>query len=155
MVLLDEDCPESLRRHFQEQLEPRLRINVNTGVPDIGLIRSDYLLSLNPDSGDRILPRQLLPPNAFTSFEELKDSHGDEHWIYNHIIVISHMWQTPNHPDPYGNTLRIVQQKLKKNKNIIDFDNVYGMFWDYMSLYQGIDPRETQGKVRRKVETRL
>ena len=37
---------ESLQHHFKIELEPKLRNG------DIALIRSDYILSLNPDSND-------------------------------------------------------------------------------------------------------
>ena len=89
-------------------------------------------------------PRQnLIPKEAFISFEHLQDQAKKVEIFsspYDFIIAISHIWLTEPHPDPYCTTLRTIQNGLKDYHYIKEKGWVFGIFWDYMSLYQHIDP---------------
>ena len=51
------------------------------------------------------------------------------------------MWQTSRHPDPFGDTLITVQNMLKNRLGRrADGGKLFGIFWDYMSIYQRDDP---------------
>ena len=111
------------------------------------LINADYLLKLSAQGG-RLPRRQELPPEAvFTGVV-------DENVV---VIVLSYCWQTAEHPDPDGDTLRDLclflwfvhatrhkkraykerEKDTWKAKNLHNIgDRKVVVFWDYCSLYQ-------------------
>ena len=134
---------EDVNGYIEHMLEPLLENG------EIALIDSRWLCGV-----DRIPPRQLLPKEAIISFKDMKDN-IQKQWgshvftAYDFIVPISHMWLTPLHPDPYGTTLQTVHQKLQRLHN--NFDGMcYGVLWDYMSLYQRVDPSNPETTFRSK-----
>jgi len=48
------------------------------------------------------------------------------------VLVLSHAWQTPFHPDPHGTTLAAMRSYLD---TVGDADGC-GLFWDFLSIHQ-------------------
>jgi len=91
--------------------------------------------------------RQQLPDAAFVPFERViraTQEQLDESFAELPIAALSYMWLDPAHPDPQGDTLRLLASHLKKQTKF------KAIFWDYMSLYQHYN-----GGERTTEETRL
>lgn len=71
-------------------------------------------------------------PEAFLSVDDLIEG-SDPEWTSDNwpIIVMTYMWLDPKHPDPRGQMLQLLVNKLKTL-----VDGRWGIFWDYASLYQ-------------------
>lgn len=81
-----------------------------------------------------------LPPRAMIDIVELKSIYqtmGKEPGQSNPlpIIAISHFWRTREHPDPEGETFRLVVETLNDYWSMFNTEDM-GIFIDYCSLYQ-------------------
>lgn len=99
----------------------------------LALLDSSWLLDFAATRG-RIDIRQKLPSEAFLSCEEVIRASSAGRGNKLAIIVVSHMWLEPQHPDPKGTTLQAIAKELKAQtkRELCRF----GVFWDYASLYQ-------------------
>ena len=75
----------------------------------VRLLDARFLLSL-ADRGELVKPREALPEIAFMSHEDLKANSRPSELP---IIVISAMWLSPDHPDPYGAHLARLASALR------------------------------------------
>lgn len=97
----------------------------------------NYIVSLSLfDFPMLIMPCQALPDVAFFSYDELRERGVPS------ILAISHMWLSPQHPDPFGDTLFLIAKYFSKamstenpKESRSDSDGL-PVFWDYASLYQ-------------------
>ena len=103
----------------------------------------DFVNNNNNKDDTLVLPyRQKLPRDAHYTLDQLKELTNIE------IVVISHMWLHPQHPDPKGTTLRLLAEKLETiyattaRYSIQQFNHEPGIavFFDWCSLYQHPDP---------------
>jgi len=122
------------------------------GLYPVRLLRMSWLL----EQRDLILPkRQDLPEEAFISPERLrrvwnKSGKGGEHdWVLP-IVAVSSAWDTPEHPDPTGARLKLVQDTLRHEQSKYTRVNMtfrgckdMGVFWDWPSLFQA-DPSKSE-----------
>ena len=112
-------------------LRERLRDN------SIRLVRCSWLRSAEADAafsrgplGEVIVKRrQDLPYEAFVPAAEAADMLRRDD---RSVLALSQAWQTPQHPDPHGNTLKAVRNYLNTER---DTDSC-GLFWDFLSIYQ-------------------
>lgn len=94
----------------------------------IALIDVDWLV----DSIDTTRPvprRQELPFEALVKLDDLENGIDD-------VIVLSYMWLTSEHPDPDGAALQLLLRALRCFISSSERQPRYGVFWDYLSLYQ-------------------
>jgi hypothetical protein len=93
----------------------------------IALVRAEWLVG--PAAGPRLVRRQELPAEAFVPAEEAAAmlDRGDRS-----LLVVSHAWMTPSHPDPLGVTLRALQAYVRAE----DARRGCACFVDYCSLMQ-------------------
>lgn len=121
-----------------EKIEPILKSQ------SVALIDVDWLISFK---GIRVPCRQGLPQDAFISLTDL--SFG-----FDSVIVLSYMWQSIEHPDPDGCTLRLLQRALRlyKNGETISRDDRLGIFWDFCSLHQNPRTPEEENLFREGLE---
>ena len=105
----------------------------------IRLVRVDYLLKLDDAA---ILPRrQDLPESAFLSHEQVQQlprglSVASGRGL--RILVVSHAWLQPDHPDPRGETLQLLARVLTEYAKGWGKEKGgrYGVFLDFCSLFQ-------------------
>ena len=73
--------------------------------------------------------RQDLPEAAFHTTEEaaVMLERGNRS-----VLVLSHCWQTVNHPDPQGITLAATRRYLRSDPTL----KTCALFWDFLSLHQ-------------------
>lgn len=74
------------------------------------LIDARYLIKLAAAEGGILRRRQDLPQKAFLTLRQLKrivDYGG------LHVLVVSYPWLQPDHPDPRGETLRLLARVLQ------------------------------------------
>ncbi len=125
----------------------------------VALLKATWIISLHEKTKRPLKRRQDLPAAAFFNVDELRRMHGKSKAIVGKghrfefkpvpIVAVSHFWRTPEHPDPEGETLRMVATQLKsllterfssgstaRELGLRDF----GVFWDFGSLHQ--KPRE-------------
>lgn len=117
--------------HGGDQVETCLRSH------SLALLDARYIVGLwdrFPSSQLPLPRRQDLPRAAFLSVDELKSS-GCPHGGLP-IVVVSCPWLSPHHPDPKGDSLRLVAMALKL---ICTNGKKYGVFWDYGSMMQPED----------------
>lgn len=127
--------------HWQgELLEPALASGA------VALLDAGWLLKLAQSGRDaRIQPLQALPYEAFVSIDELRaETDGGFHLP---IIVLSYTWLHPLHPDPNGETLRLLGRLLPA---FIRRHARWGVFWDVASLLQ--HPDASNGVLRSAAE---
>lgn len=107
----------------------------------VQLVRLSFLLKLAKEGGV-LKRRQELPAEAFIGADELLVVYESPGLLNDRdnvlpIIAISHTWCTPSHPDPHGDTLKVVAAALEReNEKYIEFFSEMGVFWDWSSLYQ-------------------
>ena len=75
--------------------------------------------------------RQALPPEAFISVDELRQSTFAH---YLPILVISAPWLHPGHPDPLGFNLTLLAAALKHYTR--GANSRWGVAWDFCSVHQ-------------------
>ena len=75
------------------------------------MLDASWLIELAAKPGGTILRRQDLPPEAFVSVDELKAAGRIDFSL--RIILCSYPWMHPKHPDPRGETLRLLARVLR------------------------------------------
>ena len=101
------------------------------GDSPVRLIDAKFIIRLS-ESGGRFMRRQQLPESAFMSLPRLQSMTD----VVNRrlaIVVVSHPWLQPDHPDPKGENLRRLANHLAQYRS--RYTNV-GVFLDFMSLHQ-------------------
>ena len=110
------------------------------------LIDAAYIISL-ARSRDAIMPRrQDLPPAAFVPLSAMHRWSRARGGCLN-VVVVSHAWLQPDHPDPKGDNLRLLGRALElwlEGSRTMSLQggpggagcNFIGVFLDYMSLHQ-------------------
>ena len=97
------------------------------------------------------LPKRgdLLPPEATITVAELRQIAMASSCSYGAlpVIALSHFWRTKEHPDPDGETLRLVISALEQHWSEFEGRGVtdLGIIIDWCALWQA--PRETPEKV--------
>lgn len=128
-----------------EELVSALEYDEALGDSPVALVDARYLISL-ADQG-RILPRrQELPATAFVSIAALKQM-SSYFMAALPIVVVSHPWLEPFHPDPKGSTLRLLAKALRLMCQRCDC----AVFLDFVSLHQ----KGAQGEERTPSEMAL
>ena len=133
-----------------KSIEPILRSGA------IALLDAEWVVKLAANKGV-LAPRQLLPPEAFATVEEViaATTDGDPFATSLPIICISYPWLTPDHPDPFGENLA----KIGKALRLMLAEEVkrcprYFVMWDWASLHQH-QGRPENGKRRLEMENVL
>ena len=94
--------------------------------------------------------RQELPADAFIRVAELEAHEFEEYDVGRvAVVAVSYAWETPEHPDPCGNTLLMIAEALEacyllkaagesdeEVNKYVDFPDEVGVFLDYCSLCQ-------------------
>ncbi|CAE7947625.1 NLRC5, partial [Symbiodinium sp. KB8] len=102
----------------------------------IRLLRGSFLQKMHQD-GKVWRRRQEMPDEAFVSALELRKWREDLPFRMKHrIIILSHVWETMEHPDPLG-------FQLGKMMTVPDIDSSW-WFVDFMSLFQFYRDRPEQ-----------
>ena len=130
-----------------EELVSALEYDEELGDSPVALVDARYLISLADQGG--ILPRrQQLPTTAFVSIAALKRMSSSSSFMAAlPIVVVSHPWLEPFHPDPKGSTLRLLAKALRLMCQRCDC----AVFLDFVSLHQ----KGAQGEERTPSETAL
>jgi hypothetical protein len=118
------------------ELEPSLESGA------IALVNASWLVEYAADASNIICYRQQLPAQAFLTLEQVRSATRDGYYGGFHIIALSYMWLHPSHPDPKGTTLRTLAAMLQSYLD--DGFPVWGVFWDFVSLYQHSSPHTGQ-----------
>lgn len=116
-------------------IEPYLRNMKDADEPPIALLDAEWLVRFaSSDQGTRkrLLPRQLVPRDAFLPISKLKRALDPDSTL--RVICVSHMWLHPSHPDPYGWNLWKVSQALQRL--LENWGGPFGVIWDFASLHQ-------------------
>lgn len=116
-----------------DRLEPWLESGA------IALLSVEWILQTARNSTQyRLDHRDNLPLEAFCLLEDLQ-SLGEMTRLP--IVVLSHMWLSPEHPDPHGAIFHYVADALDSLCHEKLVFKSFGVFWDYASLYQHPDPK--------------
>jgi len=114
----------------------------------VALVRADWLIKL-AESGGTLKRRQDLPEEAFVGVQELKDAGSgclsdvgfpelEGEWL--RVIVLSYPWLQPGHPDPHGESLRLVAKALnlyvQDSLGYANSGRPYGVLIDFTALPQ-------------------
>ena len=139
------------------ELDAALAVDAVHGQASVRLVDAAYIVKLASKKGALLPRRQDLPESAFLSHDQLKalpsGFHGGRARASLRIIVVSHAWLQPNHPDPHGETLRMLAKVL------IEFTKGwrqhkggrYGVFLDFCSIFQ----KGRDGEERTSMEAAL
>jgi len=107
--------------------------------PPVALIRADFLVEFATTSAS-CPARQDLPEEAFVTLQELQAAtHAMSPGLHGAglpILVLSYPWLTKTHPDPFGAHLKRIAELLK---TYVRPGDTWGVFWDFMSMYQHPD----------------
>lgn len=114
----------------------------NSNAPLIALLSAQWLIQFATSDNAVLSRRQDLPAHAFLTLQDLQRL---TNWDSLPIICLSYMWLTPKHPDPRGDTLRLVGKALHAYCGTRE----YGVFWDFCSLFQH-DRTEEEQKLFKK-----
>ena len=98
----------------------------------VRLIDAHHLIKL-AEGGGRLVHRQKLPEEAFLSPETLTQM-GRGPGGSLRVVVVSYPWLQPDHPDPHGQTLRLLARVLKAYIDAVG--GTCGVFLDFCSLHQ-------------------
>ena len=98
----------------------------------VRLVDARYLIKL-AKRGGRLVHRQKLPEKAFLSPETLEKMSGGPGYSLR-VIVVSYPWLQPDHPDPHGQTLRLLARVLEAYIDRVG--GTCGVFLDFCSLHQ-------------------
>jgi hypothetical protein len=137
----DEDLPfwgfysggELWQRYGGNEFEAALTHIKELGGSAVRLVDARYLIKLAKKRGGKLHRRQDLPEEAFLKLPELKvmDSGPGQSL---RVVVVSYPWLQPDHPDPRGETLRLLACVLKAY--IAQRGGTCGVFLDFCSLMQ-------------------
>lgn len=110
-------------RYGGSELEPSLASGA------IALLDAVWLVAL-AEGGGVLLPRQALPDEAFLSAEQVRKR------CVPGIVLVSHCWLQPDHPDPHGHNLRLIARALKLMLEYLSFERGVAVFLDFCSIHQ-------------------
>ena len=123
--------------HDGAELEAALTVVEELGGSPVNLIDALYLIKL-AEEGGKLCRRQDLPEEAFVTLQELK-SMVQGPGMSLRVLVVSYPWLQPDHPDPRGETLRLLARVLKAYVEEAKDDwggGTCGVFLDFCSLMQ-------------------
>ena len=112
----------------------------------IALLDAKWLMD-RAAAGGVLLPRQLLPKEAFLTRDEVVAATVRDESLP--IIALSHPWLHPNHPDPHRENLERLAAVLR---HFVDLCPVWGVFLDFCSLHQHPDPTKEHFRSERENE---
>ena len=112
----------------------------------IALLNAKWLID-RAAAGGVLLPRQLLPKEAFLTRDEVVAATVRDESLP--VIALSHPWLHPNHPDPYSENLERIAAVLR---HFVDLCPVWGVFLDFCSLHQHPDPTKSHFRSDRENE---
>ena len=93
------------------EFERQLAVDSELGAAPIRLVDARYLIEL-ARAGTRLARRQDLPEDAFMPLQTLRRlGLGSSNSL--RVVVVSHAWLTPLHPDPRGENLRLLAAALE------------------------------------------
>ena len=137
-------------KHGGERLERLLAVVPRLGDSPVRLVDARYFLTeiagyRDEGSGyyslmgaqPRILPkRQELPDKAFITLDQLRQMNHSQRGGQEclRIIVVSHMWLQPDHPDPKMTTVKDLAKAIMAL--VHDKGGTFGLFVDFMSVLQ-------------------
>jgi len=129
-AFLDPDDPEEAWEYYGGF---EFEQTITTGA--VALVDARWLYE-HSKSGGVIPRRQDVPSQAFVSISELKKMGCPNRGLP--IIVISHTWLQPDHPDPKGANLKVIAAALKAfiDGNPDHPRQRFGVMMDYISLHQ-------------------
>lgn len=116
-------------------LEESLTVDKELGAAPVRLVCARFLINL-AKAGGRLVRRQDLPEAAFISLHKLKQMGCGYMQSDLRILCLSHMWLTPDHPDPRGDNLRAIAEVLETFVNDRFSGGTWAVFLDYASLPQ-------------------
>ena len=130
---------DSWRMYGGDEFEAALALVKELGGSAVRLLDARYLIKLT-ENGGKLRRRQDLPEEAFVTLPQLKRM-GKGPGLSLRVVVVSYPWLQPDHPDPRGETLRLLARVLKAY--IAELASVYaeeggtcGVFLDFCSLMQ-------------------
>lgn len=143
-------CRKSARKYWDDCCGPEIEEVVRSGA--LLLIRGSWLVS-SFDAGEGIRRRQDLPAEAFLSLDELISAGILEIPLKGglRILAASYGWLHPDHPDPKRDQLARFVQVLRAfiaTDLTCGRSGVFGIVWDYMSLYQNPRTDDEEAKFR-------
>ena len=115
-----------------DEFEAALALIKELGGSAVRLLDARYLIEL-AENGGKLRRRQDLPEEAFVTLPQLKrmgNGPGDS----LRVVVVSYPWLQPDHPDPRGESLRLLACVLKAY--IAEEGGTCGVFLDFCSLMQ-------------------
>jgi len=115
-----------------DEFEAALALVKELGGSAVRLLDARYLIKLAENSG-KLRRRQDLPAEAFVTLQQLKRM-GKGPGLSLRVVVVSYPWLQPDHPDPRGETLRLLARVLKAY--IAEAGGTCGVFLDFCSLMQ-------------------
>lgn len=118
------------------ELDAALTVATDLGQAPVRLVDAAYLVGLASKKSSVLERRQDMPEHAFLSLEQLKLL--PKGWAGLRVLVVSHAWLHPHHPDPRGETLRLLAKVLQEYTKGWGKTPAgrYGVFLDYCSLCQ-------------------
>lgn len=120
------------QKYGGDEFEAALAHINELGGSAVRLLDACYLIKL-AENGGKLLRRQDLPEEAFVTLPQLKRM-GKGPGGSLRVVVVSHPWLQPDHPDPRGDTLRLLARVLKAY--IAKEGGTCGVFLDFCSLMQ-------------------
>jgi len=109
------EIPPSRKNYWREyggdEFEAALAVIKELGGSAVRLLDARYLIKLAENSG-KLRRRQDLPEEAFVTLPQLKRM-GKGPGYSLRVVVVSYPWLQPDHPDPRGETLRLLARVLK------------------------------------------
>ena len=134
------------------ELESQLTVDPELGGAPIRLVDARYLIKLAQEGG-RLVRRQDLPETAFVPLGTVRRlGLGTSNSL--RLVAVSHAWLTPLHPDPRGDSLRLLATALELLLRHLDNEGdepdelrTYGVMLDFCSAVQkgaAGEPRSAQ-----------
>ena len=123
------------------ELESQLSVDPELGGAPIRLVDARYLIKL-AQQGERLVRRQDLPEGAFVPLGTVRRlGLGSSNSL--RVVAVSHAWLTPHHPDPHGDSLRVLATALELFVRALDDDTdepdelrTYAVMLDFCSAMQ-------------------
>ena len=132
--MMSDGVHDDWRQHGGHDLEASLcAVSDFGGDNPVRLVDARFLVGA-ADRGETLRRRQDLPHDAFISLERLKSFDGFHPGL--RIIVISHPWLQPDHPDPHGSNLRLLARPLRALLASSGAHTTFAVFLDFVSLHQ-------------------
>jgi hypothetical protein len=128
-----------------KKLETLLAYNEEIGGHPVRLVDARYLVNMHQKSS--LLRRQDIPEEAFIDLGRLRHMGGGGFSGGQlRIVCISYPWLQPDHPDPYNDSMELVNRFLKVlldhvspegyGHDYVGYEATYAVFLDFISLCQ-------------------